>query len=173
MQLDAVEAGLARPPRGAGEQVGQYLRRSQCAAGACRSRVRVRPSAVLRVRVHRARREALLREAEQCLPNRLLRGTVEPERRAMPIANAQVLAEFRRVGATPKIDGKSISWMNSFVSPPLACLTASTMRRNPGTNRSCPIRSSGPLGTSRMPVASSTMAPGRPCGEARSQRCRR
>jgi hypothetical protein len=29
-------------------------------------------------------------------------------------------------------------------------------------NRSCPIRSSGPLGMSRMPVASTTSAPGCP-----------
>ncbi len=55
-----------------------------------------------------------------------------------------------------------MSWMSKRVCPSLPCRTASTRRRNPGMNRSCPMRRSGPLGTSRTPVASTTIAPGRP-----------
>ena len=55
---------------------------------------------------------------------------------------------------------KSMSWMNSRVRPPLARRTVSTSRVSPGMYRSCPMRSSGPDGTSRMPVASTTMTPG-------------
>ena len=57
---------------------------------------------------------------------------------------------------------KSMSWIRRVVSPSEAFLTASTRRRRPGTKRSCPARMSGPDGTSRIPVASTTMAPGLP-----------
>ena len=53
-------------------------------------------------------------------------------------------------------------WMNSLVWPPLACRTVSTSLVRPGTNRSWPILSSGPLRMSLIPVASTTRAPGRP-----------
>ncbi len=53
-------------------------------------------------------------------------------------------------------------WMNSRVRPPLAWRTVRTSSLRPGMNRSCPILSSGPLGTSRIPVASTTSAPGWP-----------
>ena len=53
-------------------------------------------------------------------------------------------------------------WMKSRVRPPLARRTVRTSSVRPGRNRSCPIRSSGPLGMSRMPVASTTSAPGCP-----------
>ena len=52
--------------------------------------------------------------------------------------------------------------MNNLVWPWLAFRTASVSRRRPGRKRSWPMRSSGPLGMSRMPVASTTMAPGLP-----------
>ena len=55
-----------------------------------------------------------------------------------------------------------MSWMSRRVRPPLARRTVSTRRRRPGRKRSWPMRSSGPLGTSRMPVASTTIAPGMP-----------
>ena len=48
------------------------------------------------------------------------------------------------------------------VRPPLARRTVATSSARPGRKRSSPIRSSGPLGTSRMPVASTTIAPGSP-----------
>src|SRR5258708_4743687 len=60
---------------------------------------------------------------------------------------------------------KSRSWMKTSVSPPLAARTASTRRASPGTNRSSPMRRRGPLGTSRMPVASTTRTPGRPAAK--------
>ena len=53
-------------------------------------------------------------------------------------------------------------WMKSFVSPSLARCTVSASSFRPGMNRSSPMRSSGPDGMSRMPVASMTMAPGLP-----------
>src|SRR5918996_1290118 len=52
--------------------------------------------------------------------------------------------------------------MNNNVSPPLASFTVSTSFFKPGINRSSPMRSSGPLGISRTPVASTTSTPGRP-----------
>src|ERR1700731_2888100 len=52
--------------------------------------------------------------------------------------------------------------MNSRVWPSLASRTTRTRSRSPGRNRSCPARSRGPLGTSLIPVASTTIAPGRP-----------
>ena len=55
-----------------------------------------------------------------------------------------------------------MSWMKSFVCPPEDSRTVSTSLSRPGRNRSSPIRSSGPLGMSRIPVASTTIAPGRP-----------
>jgi hypothetical protein len=55
-----------------------------------------------------------------------------------------------------------MSWMKSRVRPPLASRTTSTSRRSPGMKRSSPIRSKGPLGTSRIPVASTTSTPGSP-----------
>ncbi len=55
-----------------------------------------------------------------------------------------------------------MSWRKSRVCPPLAARTVRTSSASPGTKRSWPMRSSGPLGTSRMPVASTTSAPGRP-----------
>src|SRR5882672_9616590 len=55
--------------------------------------------------------------------------------------------------------------MKTSVSPPLAARTASTRRASPGTKRSSPMRRSGPLGTSRMPVASTTRTPGRPAAK--------
>src|ERR1700722_18504285 len=57
--------------------------------------------------------------------------------------------------------------MKRRVSPPLASRTAATSCASPGTKRSSPIRSSGPLGTSRMPVASTTSAAGRPRAKQR------
>ena len=42
--------------------------------------------------------------------------------------------------------------------PPLRARTSSTRRDRPGTKRSWLTRSSGPLATSRMPVASTTFA---------------
>src|SRR2546428_565942 len=57
---------------------------------------------------------------------------------------------------------KSVIWMKSRVRPRLASRTVSTGRESPGTKRSSPIRSSGPLGMSRMPVASTTRTPGWP-----------
>ena len=53
-------------------------------------------------------------------------------------------------------------WISSRVRPSLARRTVSTSSVSPGRKRSWPIRSSGPLGTSRMPVASTTRTPGRP-----------
>ncbi len=55
-----------------------------------------------------------------------------------------------------------MSWIKSRVWPSLARRTRSASARSPGRKRSWPARSSGPLGTSRMPVASTTIAPGRP-----------
>src|SRR5450432_1136515 len=52
--------------------------------------------------------------------------------------------------------------MKSVVSPPLARRTHSVRRSRPGRKRSSLMRSSGPLATSRTPVASTTSAPGRP-----------
>ncbi|MCY1068152.1 hypothetical protein OV090_25645 [Nannocystis sp. RBIL2] len=49
--------------------------------------------------------------------------------------------------------------------PPLAARTAATSSARPCTKRSSPIRSSGPLGTSRIPVASTTSAPGSPAAK--------
>ena len=60
-------------------------------------------------------------------------------------------------------------WMNRRVSPPDASRTVSTSLDRPGRKRSWPMRSSGPEGTSRMPVASTTMAPGRPSAKRRYQ----
>ena len=54
---------------------------------------------------------------------------------------------------------------SSLVWPSLASPTTRHSSRSPGMKRSWPIRSSGPLGTSRMPVASTTMAPGRPAAK--------
>ena len=53
-------------------------------------------------------------------------------------------------------------WRKSFVLPPLARRTVATSSERPGRKRSSPTRSSGPLGMSRMPVASTTIAPGSP-----------
>ena len=55
-----------------------------------------------------------------------------------------------------------MTWMNSRVRPPLRSRTVSTSRRRPGRKRSSPMRSRGPLATSRMPVASTTSTPGWP-----------
>src|SRR5439155_214753 len=52
-----------------------------------------------------------------------------------------------------------MTWMKSRVRPWLRSRTVSTSRRRPGMKRSSPIRSSGPLATSRMPVASTTRTP--------------
>src|SRR5262249_19644658 len=57
---------------------------------------------------------------------------------------------------------KSMIWIRRRVRPWLRSRTASTRRRRPGTKRSLPMRRRGPLGTSRMPVASTTMTPGSP-----------
>jgi hypothetical protein len=54
-------------------------------------------------------------------------------------------------------------WIRSRVRPPLARRTVSASVASPGMKRSSPIRSSGPLGMSRTPVASTTIAPGCPC----------
>ena len=53
-------------------------------------------------------------------------------------------------------------WIRSRVSPAECSRTARTSSLRPGTKRSCPMRRSGPLGTSRIPVASTTRTPGRP-----------
>ena len=55
-----------------------------------------------------------------------------------------------------------MTWTRSRVAPPLSPRTRSTIPRRPGRNRSWPMRRSGPLGTSRIPVASTTTTPGRP-----------
>src|SRR5438093_763384 len=57
---------------------------------------------------------------------------------------------------------KSRIWMKSRVWPSLRSRTVSTSWRSPGMKRSSPMRSSGPLAMSRMPVASTTRTPGRP-----------
>ena len=55
--------------------------------------------------------------------------------------------------------------MKRRVWPPLSRRTVSTSSRRPGTKRSWPMRRSGPEGTSRIPVASTTSAPGRPAAK--------
>src|SRR5690242_3710063 len=55
-----------------------------------------------------------------------------------------------------------MTWMNSRVRPSLRRRTVSTSRSSPGMKRSSPMRRRGPLGTSRMPVASTTSTPGWP-----------
>jgi hypothetical protein len=67
------------------------------------------------------------------------------------------------------MERKSMTCRNSSVSPPEARLTVSTSWRSPGMKRSCPTRSSGPDGTSRMPVASTTITPGMPSANRRYQ----
>jgi hypothetical protein len=52
--------------------------------------------------------------------------------------------------------------MKSRVRPRLCSRTVSTSARSPGTNRSSPMRRSGPLAMSRMPAASTTRTPGWP-----------
>jgi hypothetical protein len=52
--------------------------------------------------------------------------------------------------------------MKSRVRPRLCSRTVSTSVRSPGTNRSSPMRKSGPLVMSRIPVASTTRTPGCP-----------
>src|SRR5262249_41736295 len=49
--------------------------------------------------------------------------------------------------------------MKSRVRPSLCSRTVSTRVRSPGTKRSSPMRKSGPLAMSRMPVASTTRTP--------------
>jgi hypothetical protein len=61
-----------------------------------------------------------------------------------------------------RIIKKSMSWIKSFVAPPLSARTISTSFFKPGMKRSWPMRSNGPLGISLIPVASTTIAPGRP-----------
>src|SRR5437867_2138965 len=53
-------------------------------------------------------------------------------------------------------------WMKRRVRPWLFSRTVSTSRASPGRKRSSPIRRRGPLGISRMPVASTTRTPGSP-----------
>ena len=68
-------------------------------------------------------------------------------------------------GGRRRMPRKSMSWAKTRVSPRLASFTRCTSVSRPGTNRAWPIRSSGPDGTSRIPVASRTIAPGRPCAK--------
>ena len=87
---------------------------------------------------------------------------------------ASVTVRYRRRNVSRvgrrRIDRKSMIWMKTRVRPPLPCRTVSASWRSPGTKRSSPIRSSGPLGMSRTPVASTTIAPGCPCAK-RSYHC--
>src|SRR5439155_1762784 len=64
-------------------------------------------------------------------------------------------------------------WMKRRVRPWLFSRTVSTSRASPGRKRSSPIRRRGPLGISRMPVASTTRTPGSPSAKRADQRHRR
>ena len=70
--------------------------------------------------------------------------------------------KYRSGSGRRRIRRKSMIWMKTLVRPPLAWRMVRTSSARPGMNRSSPIRRSGPLGMSRMPVASTTSAPGCP-----------
>ena len=81
--------------------------------------------------------------------------------RAMPIGDGQkALEELLRIG--PAADGEEIDELDE--EPRAAARWRAAPSRpggaSPGRKRSCPMRSSGPLGTSRMPVASTTIGAG-------------
>ena len=94
----------------------------------------------------------------------------EPSARAPPRCRSRDLEEAREelLRRRAPADGQEVDELDEEPRLPAARLRAprSTSSRRPGTKRSWPIRSSGPLGTSRMPVASTTSTPGRPRGEA-------
>ena len=174
VQLDAVEAGLARAPAGLGEEAGQ---RERQVADLRQLHVHDALAVAEVERLELARRQHRLHEAaivdqrvEQVRADRVL-GRVQPARRRTPRRPSALAGRRRPPGSarsTSRGSGrrrtarKSMVWMKSRVRPPLCSRTVSTRRRRPGRKRSSPMRSSGPLATSRMPVASTTSTPGWP-----------
>ena len=84
----------------------------------------------------------------------------------MAVGNRKVLPqELFRLGPSP--DGKEVDRLDEkarlAATGPAHCVHEPREARD---KRSSPMRSSGPLGMSRMPVASTTIAPGRPRAKA-------
>ena len=150
VQLDAVEAGLARAHRRGGEQTGEDARQL-----ADVRQVGVR-------RVQRARGGRRGQQHQQGQPGEGPYDPAGPAQRqhrrrglAPPGSSAERATRAQRVGdlevATEEAPGsgrrrtatKSRSWMKSRVRPRLRSRTVSTSVRSPGTKRSSPIRSRG------------------------------
>ena len=79
----------------------------------------------------------------------------------MPIGETQEFPE-EPLGLGAPAYPKKVDDLNEEPSSPVARLShrCAPARRARAMKRSCPIRSSGPLGMSRMPVASTTSTPG-------------
>ena len=83
----------------------------------------------------------------------------------MGVCDLQVAAE-EGLACRTAADGEEVDDLDEELRPAAARAADGVDELlKPGMNRSSPIRSSGPLGMSRTPVASTTIAPGCPCAK--------
>ena len=173
MQLDAVEARLARAARGRRRRARAARAAARgCAAGA----TSVDPLAVAVVeRLELARRRAprpatrSSSAGERARTSSLGRVRQPASPSAAPGASRCASSTARKrakyfVALGPAADGEEVDELDEQPRAGRRCARAPSRpaAASPGTKRSWPMRSSGPLGTSRMPVASTTITPGCP-----------
>ncbi len=104
-----------------------------------------------------------LRQCAQRRAHVLVAPAGEPQARAVLVAQHQEAPQVLLL-LRPAADAEEVDDLDEEPRRRRRCARArrATSSRRPGTKRSSPMRSSGPLGTSRMPVASTTSTPGRP-----------
>ena len=163
MQLDAVEARGLRALRGRGEQTRQRLRQiadvRQLHIGDAFAIAEAAALPILRgvrTRFNSPASIALRRSRAAASEDRIAQGG------AVPVGDDEKpLEEFLRL--RPAAHGEKVDELDKQPGAAAACAPhAFDQRRKPGRKRSWPMRNNGPLGTSRIPVASTTMAPGVP-----------
>ena len=172
VQLDTVEARFAGARGGVGERAAAGSAAARAMCGGSRSVMRSRAPHGQRLELARARAPAKL------LVGRARRAALERTPSVARFRHAERAAMIRRdrqealeeLAADPgrRRTRQKIDELNE--EPRLAGARAphrlDQRGTAPATNRASPMRSSGPLATSRMPVASTTMAPGPPAREA-------
>ena len=148
-------------------------RRGRAARAAARGRAEVHVGHALAIaeaqRLELARRRARARarrsgSAASAVADLRPRASPRPPSRARCHRLDREEAREELLRLRPPADREEVDDLDE--EPRLAAARArapsATSSRRPGRKRSWPMRSSGPLGMSRMPVASTTIAPGRP-----------
>ena len=162
MQLDAVESSLFGAARGRREQPRQLCGQTGDLRilHVCDSLARAQAQR-FQLALAQDVGELCIVQRRQPLAHGPLRSVLHAEEPPMFGGNFKKLPEVPG-GIRPPADRQEIDELDEQSGFPTARPAFASSARSPGMNPSSPMRSNGPLGTSRIPVASTTNAPGRP-----------